>query len=472
MIVLALVVSTNGASAESLRSALVSAYNTNPALDAERARQRATDEEVPRARSGFRPQITGSADRGFNSSNTGLRSPGGIIGSTGDGFTYPKGYSLSLAQSIFAGFRTLNSVREAEATVEAGREDLRGNEQTTLLDAVTAYMDVFRDRAIVRLRENNLKVLTKDLNAAKDRFEVGEVTKTDVAQARARRAGAVSRLDLARANLRTSRATYEQVIGHAPSNLRVPPSIMRLIPNTLTEAINIADAEHPTVMAAVFREIVARHTIQRIRGELLPDVDLEASYSRRWDPSRAIHDTETTSVTGRVTVPFYRGGEVSARVRQAKHTRNQRQREVDAASTQIKSSAVAAWSQLQAARAQIVSDRTQVEANRVALSGVREEERVGQRTILDVLNAEQELLNSQVNLEATRRDLTVAHYAMLAAIGRLTVVRLGLHTEQYDAQYHLDVVRHKWYGLSIEHEDGRILHFDAIRETPDDGLKQ
>ena len=457
---------TKIALAETMHNALVSAYNTNPRLDAERARQLATDEEVPRARSGFRPTISGSANTGFNSSNTGIRTPGGVVGSTNDGFTYPKGYALSLAQSIFAGFRTLNSVREAEAAVEAGREDLRVIEQTTLLNAATAYMDVIRDQAIVRLRENNVRVLSKDLSAAKDRFDVGEVTKTDVAQARARRAGAVSTLDLAKANLRTSRATYEQVVGHPPSRLRAPRNIMHLMPGTLTEAINIGDAEHPTIMAAAFREIVARHAIDRIRGELLPEVNLEASYSRNWDTSRLTHDTETTTVTGRVTVPFYRGGEVSARVRQAKHTRDQRRREVDLASTQVKSGVVAAWSRLQAARAQIRSDRTQVEANRVALAGVREEEKVGQRTVLEVLNAEQELLNSQVSLETTRRDLTVAHYALLAAIGRLTVVRLGLLTAQYDPTQHLDTVRHNWFGLSIEHEGGLTERFQALRDAP------
>ena len=340
--------------------------------------------------------------------------------------------------------------------MEAGREDLRNIEQTTMLEGTTAYMDVIRDQAVVRLRENNVKVLSKDLSAAQDRFDVGEVTKTDVAQARARRAGAVSTLDLAKSNLRTSRATFERVVGHPPTRLKQPPSIMRLIPSSLTEAERIGETEHPTIMAAIFIEIVARHAIRRITGELLPDVDLEASYSRRWDPTRLIHDTETTTVTGRVTVPFYRAGEVSARIRQAKQIRVQRLREIDRASTEVKEGVVAAWSRLQAALAQIQSDRTQVEANRVALTGVREEERVGQRTILEVLNAEQELLNSQVSLETTRRDLTVAHYALLSSIGRLTVYQLRLNVAAYQPQDHLDNVRHKWFGISIEHQDGQI----------------
>ena len=449
------------ASAESLHEALVSAYNTNPALSAERARLRATDEEVPRARSGFRPNISGNAESGLRKTNTGIPRAGNVVGSANDGKTYPKGYTVSLAQSIFAGFRTLSSVREAEATVEAGREDLRNVQQTILLQAATAYVDVIRDQAIVRLRESNVRVLAQDLNAANDRFDVGEVTKTDVAQARARRAGAVSALDLARSNLRTSRATYERVVGHPPGHLRTPGSIQRALPSSLPSAEQIADTEHPTIMAAIFREIVAKHSIRRITGEFLPNVDLEASYSRGWNPSRAVHDTEATTVTGRVTMPFYQAGEVSARVRQAKEIRVQRMREIDQASTEIKEGVVTAWSRLQAARAQIRSDRTQVEANRVALSGVREEERVGQRTILDTLDAEQELLNSQVALETTRRDLTVAYYSVLSSVGRLTVYHLNLATVVYDPRAHLDNVRHKWFGIRIEHEGGHVEHIDA-----------
>jgi len=455
--------------AESLHDALVSAYNTNPGLDAERARLRATDEEVPRARSGFRPNLSGEADRQFQSTNAGIRSATGIVGSTGDGFRYPKGYTVSLAQSIFSGFRTLNSVREAEATVEAGREDLRNVQQTILLQAATVYVDVIRDQAIVRLRESNVRVLSQDLNAANDRFDVGEVTKTDVAQARARRARAVSALDLARSNLRTSRATYERVVGHPPSNLRTPPSIMRLLPASLPEAERIADTEHPTIMAAIFREIIAKHTVRRIIGEFLPSVDVAASYDRGWDPSRFTHDTETTTVTGRVTMPFYQAGEVSARVRQAKQVRVQRRREIDQASTEIKEGSVSAWSRLSAARAQIESDRTQVEANQVALSGVREEERVGQRTILDTLDAEQELLNSQVAFETTRRDLIVAHYSVLSSIGRLSVYHLNLATEAYDPRQHLDDVRHKWFGIRIEHENGHVEHIDAHQVDATEG---
>ena len=457
---MALVGITNqNADAENLQNALISAYYTNPRLDAERARLRATDEEVPRAWSGFRPNITATAITGFTSSNTGSQSGRDVIGSNTDGYSYPKGYSLSLAQSIFSGFRTLNSVREAEAEVEAGREDLRAIQQTTLLQAATAYMDVIRNQAIVRLRERNVSVLAKEISVAMDRLNAGEVTSTDVSQARARRAGAASSLDLARAKLLTARAVYERVIGHPPSRLLRPGLIKRLLPGNLPKAEQIAQAEHPAIMAKMFREIIARHSVRRITGELLPELDVEATYSRDWDPARLTADTETATVMGRLTIPFYRGGEVSARVRQAKHTRTRRQREIDQARTEIKEGVATGWANFRAAHAQIRSDRAQVKATRAALAGIREEESIGQRTILDILDAEREFLNAQISLKSAQRDLTVTQYAVLASIGRLNVQHLKLPTQNYNPQGHLAQVRNEWFDLRIEHGNGDYDEF-------------
>ena len=295
-----------------------------------------------------------------------------------------------------------------------------------LLEAVTAYGDVVRDTAIVRLRENNVTVLTRDLRATQDRFNVGEVTRTDVAQAQARRAAAVAALDLARANLKTSRATFERVIGHPPSNLVEARAQPTSSPKSVQESVEISARESPNVVAALYREQAARFAVDLIRGELLPTVQLEANYTKRFDPSIAIDETETTLVTGRVTVPFYTGGEVQARVRQAKHTHIQRLQEIEQARTEVQAQVVTAWSQLQAAKAAVESDTTAVDANRIALAGVREEERVGQRTLLDVLNAEQELLNSEVNLVTDRRNVLVASYAVLSTIGRLNAQELGV----------------------------------------------
>jgi outer membrane protein len=431
------------ASAETLSQALHAAYKFNPRLDAARAIQRATDEEVPRALSGYRPSIVGSADTGYQLQTT---KPAGSPTATTE--SNPRGYNVGLTQPLFRGFRTKNAVSAAEATVRAGWEALRTTEASVLLEAVTAYNDVVRDQAIVLLRENNVTVLTRDLKATQDRFQVGEVTRTDVAQAQARRAQAVAALDLARANLKTSRASFERVIGHPPSKL-VEPKTASAVPKTLGNSTEIASRESPGVVAALYREQAARFNVDLIRGELLPTVQLEAGYGRRFDPSEAIEATESTTVTGRVTVPFYTGGEVQARVRQAKHTHVQRLQEIEQARTEVQAQVVTAWSQLQAAQAAVESDQASVSANRIALAGVREEERVGQRTLLDVLNAEQEVLNSEVTLATDRRNLVVASYTVLSTIGRLNAQELGVAQQVYDPEQHYNEVRRKWFDITI-----------------------
>lgn len=451
----------SAARAESLNEALAAAYEYNPQLDAERARLRATDEEVTRARSGFRPVITGGADINYNWSKQSAS-----VGTTEQELK-PGGYSIDAVQPIFNGFRTINSVNEQEANVRAARETLRAVEQSVLLQAVTAFMDVVRDQAIVRLRENNVNVLSRELKATEDRFAVGEVTRTDVAQAQARRAGAVSALDLAKANLKTSRATYERIIGHAPGSLVEPRGYERFLPKSLEEATNVGTHENPAVVNALYLEQAAKYGVDRIRGELLPSVQLEASYSDRFETSSAINESESATVTGRLTVPIYEGGEVYARVRQQKHIHISRLQEIEQARSETEEQVVAAWSQLLAARAQIQSDQSQVEANTTALTGVREEERVGQRTLLDVLNAESELLNSQVNLVSTRRNLVVSSFAVLSAVGRLDAVNLGFTSVAYDPEAHYQEVRRKPWGTSITHSDGRVEELPS----PPDGVE-
>lgn len=446
--------------AETLQQALSAAYKYNPRLDAERARLRATDEEVARAMSGYRPVISGSAE--VTHQHTYTRPPGTSSSSS------PKGVGVSLVQPLFNGFQTTNAVGEAEASVRAGRETLRDIERAILLEAVTAYVDVVRDQAIVRLQENNVNVLSRELKATQDRFAVGEVTRTDVAQAQARRAGALSQLDLAKANLKTSRGAFERTTGHAPSNLVDPGVPERLLPKSQGDAIGLATKENALVVAALYREQAARHTVDRIRGELLPEVRLEANYTHRWDTSANVDENESASVTGRVNVPIYEGGETYARVRQAKHTHVSRLQEIEQARTEVQQQVVTSWSQLQAARAQLQSDLVQVESNRTALNGVREEERVGQRTLLDVLNAEQELLNAEVQLVTTKRNLVVSAYAVLASVGRLEVNNLGVASQVYDPEQHYLEVRRKWWGVSITHGDGRREHRDNwhLRDQP------
>ena len=298
------------ARAETLNGALAAAYKFNPRLDAARAIQRATDEEVPRALSGYRPSVTGSADTSYEKQTT--RPTGAGVNSTTE--SNPRGYEIGAVQPIFRGFRTKNAVSAAEATVRAGWEALRTTEASVLLEGVTAYMDVVRDQAILTLRENNVTVLTRDLKATQDRFAVGEVTRTDVAQAQARRAGAVAALDLARANLKTSRATFERVVGHPPSGL-VEPRPSKQVPKSLGASTEIGSRESPGVVAALYREQAARFNIDLIRGERLPTVQLEANYGRRFDASesdRGDGDDDGDGAGERAVLHRRRGGGAGA----------------------------------------------------------------------------------------------------------------------------------------------------------------
>jgi len=443
------------ACAETLQEALTLTYQSNPKLDAERARLRATDEGVPQAKAGFRPTASASA-------NAGLQRQHSSPEQSTDGTTRPSGYGVTASQSLFSGFRTVNTVREAEANVRAGRENLRLVEGQVLLDAVTAYADVIRDSALVKLREKNVAVLTTELQSAEARRAVREVTRTDVAQAQARRAKALSALDLARSNLKTSRAVYERIIGRPPLNLAEPALPSEHIPGSVEDVIKITEKESPNVVAALYREQAARHEIDRIWGELLPEVRLEAGYSQSYNASPQINSTAATTVTGRVNVPLYEGGETKARVRAAKHTHVSRIQEIEQARTEAQAASVAAWSKLEASRTQVNQDKVQVDAAKVALEGVREEERVGQRTLLDVLNAEQELLDAQVAAVSDRHDLLIAAYGVLNAIGHLNATTLKLGDSQYDPTVHYEEVERKWFGVSITHADGRTEILEKV----------
>ncbi|HEY7669824.1 MAG TPA: TolC family outer membrane protein, partial [Hyphomicrobium sp.] len=446
---------------ETLQEALAATYGYNPRLDAQRAFQRGTDEEVARAMSGYRPTVTGNADVGIERTDMRPSSPT-------DGVTKPRGYGVELVQPLFRGFQTYNAVNEAEATVRAEREVLRDVERIVLLQAVTAYMDVVRDQELVRLNENNVNVLARELKASQDRFTVGEITRTDVAQAEARRADAVSRLDAARANLRTSRGAFQQVVGHEPQSLVWPEPPESFLPPSLEEAIRVGNNEDPLVVAALYREQSAKYLVERIRGELLPTVQIEASYNDRFNTSKLTSEVETSTVVGRAIIPIYEAGDVYARVRQAKQNHVGFLQQIEQVRTEQQQVLVAAWAQLEAARAQVESDKVAVESNKVALQGVREEEKVGQRTLLDVLNAELEYLNAQTNLETDRRNLVVAAYSVLSAMGRLDAAWIGAAAQVYDPVVHYKEVRRKWLGLSITHSDGRLEHFEAA-PLPADG---
>ena len=381
--------------------------------------------------------------------------------------TSPRGYAIDRVQPIFTGFQVTNAVNAAEATDRAGRETLRQTEQQVLLDAVTAFGDVVRDQAIVKLNENNLKFLDAELKATQDRFNVGEVTKTDVAQAQARRALGQSDLDLARANLKSSRAIYEQVVGHPPARLIEPNPNTKLVPHNVTDAIAIGTKENPQVVQALYTEQAARFTVDQIRGRIASAStgrsELDGSVSIRRIRSTRVAPLRSSDVS---TYRSIRRAAKSMRAYAKRSTRTSRLlQQIEEARSLTQSQVVQAWSQLQGFKAQCESDRASITANTTALEGVREEERVGQRTLLDVLNAQQELLQSQVNLETTKRNILVASYTVVSSIGRLSVSEVGAATQVYHPEVHYQDVRNKWFGIDITHDDGRREHINV----PDNG---
>ncbi|MEL6287481.1 MAG: TolC family protein, partial [Pseudomonadota bacterium] len=292
------------------------------------------------------------------------------------------------------------------------------------------------------------------------RFDAGDATRTDVAQARARRAGAVAALDLARANLRASEAEYRRVTGQAPGRLTPPRLPDHLLPKNVTGVIDRAQGEAPPVIRAAFLERAAQHEVDIIRGELLPTLDLEAGAGSRFNSSELNRQFDEASIGARVTVPLYQGGAVFARVRAARRLREQAARQIEEARLRARADAVTAWSRYTASKAQLVSVQAQVRSNQIALAGVRAEERVGQRTLLDVLDAKQELLLSQSDLLTTRRDIVVAAYAVLSSMGALTVADIGLGVQQHDPELHYDLVRDKAWGTIVvpnEAYDGYVV---------------
>jgi len=427
---------------ESLQQAMASAYRSNPDLLAQRKSLEATDETVSQAQSGFRPRVVGTADIGRQDVKT-------RPAVASDGSTTPRGYTIQLSQNVFQGFRTVNALRQAEANVLASRELLRTTEQDVLLSVATAYMDVVRDRAIIRLQQRNVRELTRNLRKTRARLQASDVSRTDVSQSEARRAGAILVLEAAKASLKASSAAFQQVVGRMPQALTEPAAPTRHIPSTIGEATRQAMEEAPGVVRAAFLERAAEHNIDQITGELLPTVDLEASYSNRFEPSNSVRRNESAAIIGRLTFPFYQQGEVSSRVRQARRLREERAQGIESQRRLARSTLITNWSLRQAALLQLRADRLRVRANRAALEGVQAEEAVGQRSVLDVLDAVNELVVAQVSLVSNKRDLVVSSYAILAAIGRLTASDLNLVAEQHNPEVYYGLVRSKAWGTRV-----------------------
>lgn len=452
-----------GAQAQTLEQALSRAYLANPTLNSQRASVRATDEQVPQALSGYRPTIAATADLGVQ--RTEQKTPASQFGplpifgtvnipaATSRSTQYPRGYGVQGSQTIYDGSQTYNRVRTAESNILGAREQLRNSEQNVLFDAAQAYMDVLRDYAILDVRRNNVDVLNEELRAARERFNVGEVTRTDTAQAEAAVEGARTAVSQAEAQLNTSRATYRQIVGEDIGRPRAAKSVDKILPKTLGSAINLGQSQHPAILAAFHGVDAATLAIRTLEGALLPQLGVEAAFQRRWDDSSSVTRVTSGSLVGRLTIPIYQGGSEYSSVRQAKETAGQRRLEADISRDQVRQAVVSAWGNVESTTAQISSAQAQIEANQVALNGVREEAKVGQRTTLDVLNAQQLVLNSRITLIQAQRDRVVASYALLSSVGWLTAAKLGLQVAQYDPNVHYEQVRDKWIGLRTP--DGR-----------------
>lgn len=422
--------SSPSASAETLKDALALAYETNPTIRAERARLQATKEARAQAWAGALPQI--SATGAYSRTDSSQTSEFGDSDEKLDTLTA----GVTAEQPVFTGFRNFNAIKQAGARIRAGGAQLVATEQQVLSDVASAYFNVQRNMAVYELRKKNVAVLIRQKEMATARFEVGEITKTDVAQAEARLAEAQARLSSSQGDLAVARAQYAQLVGRAPGDLE-PVEQLPELPETLDAAQALASQFAPALVGAQEQAEVSRRQIGIARGAILPSVSLTAGYQYAEEPSFFVDNSEEFSFGARASVPLFLGGANYSRIREAKALhRSDRARLVEAERL-VEAQTISAWERLIAARAVSVSAEASVEANQLALEGVRQEALVGTRTTLDVLNAEQELLNAEVTLVSARRDTQSAAFALLAAIGVLTPDAIGIDLAEGDERLDL-----------------------------------
>ena len=431
--------------AETLSDALISAYLNNPRLLAQRAALRATDERVPQALSGYRPNVEASGSYGRRRTDSAGTFAGGVQNLD------PVTGQVSVSQPLYRGGRTVASTREAENLVRAGRAQLAEVEQDVLLLAVSGYLNVLRDEAVAMLNNNNEQILRRQLEATRDRFSVGEVTRTDVAQAEARLSRATSDRIQAAGDLTSSRAAYKTTVGSWPTTLEpVPP--LTGVPASENEAMAIALEHNPILLAAKFVEEASRHGIGVAKGGLLPTITLDGDLSHTEGTVTTGSQRDSAQIIAQLVVPLYQSGQVYSELRQSKQIAQQRRIEVEQVRRDVVEGVTTSWERLTTAQARFRSRSEEVRAAEVALEGVRQEAELGARTTLDVLDAEQELLNARVALVVARRDEYVAAFELSAAIGRLTADELGLAVEHYDPARNLNRVRDAWWGSRIVNE--------------------
>ena len=432
-----------------LNEALALTYATNPALLAARAQLRAVDENVPQALAGWRPQVQISANAGYIDGTSiqyqrpSVLSQGRTLESNALRGTNTA--QLVVSQPLFRGGQTRAGTNRAENQVMAQRAGLIGSEQTAFTNAVNVYVAVIQSTQVLALNANNEQVLTRQLQATRERFRVGEITRTDVAQAEAALAGATATRQTAQGNLETARATFQQVIGAVPDRL-IEPQPLKLPARNMEEARVLAGGNNPAVIGALFSDAAAKDNFDLQYARLMPNLTLQGTLGRNEDVNTKDLTTKVAQVLAVLSVPLYQGGAEYAAIRQARQQQQQSRQLVDDARRAAVQQVSSAWQTYVAARATIQSTRQQIRANEIALEGVQREAIVGSRTTLDVLNAEQTLLNSRVILVQNLSSLVNASYAVASAMGRLTARDLNLNVPLYDETAYYKAVRNRLIG--------------------------
>ena len=425
--------------AEKLEEALAFAYENNPDLLVARANLRKVDEGVPAAKSGWRPTVTSSLSLGASQTN----SESG--GTSSDTSSFPGSLSLSVNQSVYDGGRTEISVRQAETNVQTERSRLFTAEQNVMLSGATAFVDVISARSVVELQTNNLNRLEKQLEATRERFKVGEVTRTDVAQAEARVDRAKADKIKATGDLTSSNSTYQRVFGKRAGELQ-PPEKVKDLPRQITEAVNYALENNFSLIAAKFEELSALDGVSLSQSSLRPTVTVSGSASHSETSGDADSSSTSLSLNANISIPLYQAGAVYSGIRSAKEEANRRRILVEATRRNVIETSSKAFTAWTTARAQAEALEAEVASAEIALEGVEQEALVGARTVLDVLDAEQERLSAQVRLVRASRDTFVAAYTLLSALGKLTAKNLGLPVEIYNYDKNFVRVRNLYYG--------------------------
>jgi len=436
--------------ADTMEGALLRAYRNNPQLNAQRASVRVTDEAVPQALAGYRPKAAMTFSGGGQFVNQLADAVGKKIE---EGIEAPHAAALTVTQTVYNGNQTANKTRAAESQVFGAREGLRLMEQSVLLAAATIYMDYLRDAAILEVQRSNTHVLELTLRQTRDRYSAGLVTPTDVAQSEAQLAAAKSQELAAVSTLTTTRANFRRIVGIEPANLQPASPVDRYLPQTVGGAIELALRQNPNVTAAMYGVDVSFLTVKINEGALLPTVSLQATVSKVWDPNITTINQFTAAANAQLNVPVYQGGAEYSLIRQSKETLAQQRLTLDQVRDQARADLVTAWGQLLAGKAQVTAAQSQVQASEIAYLGTTKEAQVGQRTVIDILNAQQTLVNARVALVTAQHDRVVASYAVLSAIGRLSPQVLHLSTQTYDPSVHYQQVRDNWVGVSTP--DGR-----------------